>query len=219
MDKTTWIWFLPDPKDDEIATRDEKIKAVEQCIIKKFPSCNRIEKIISYNRGYDSGLSAQTGLIVIIDRVDDVFSALYKDLGFIYGLAHVVYSDETFDPDNRWSKPINKIKIPPELNIKDYLPKVKGLKLESMRHDVELVSSRMLSLIRREGIADDSLFINELGIPLDMLNVYLDYLLSNGKIIQGSGYIHDAYKRVRVFALPGEKDYEKSSKRYEYVDF
>jgi len=224
MDKTTWIWFLPHPKADGIATRDEKIKAIEQCLIEKFPNCNKIEKTISYDRKENCmRLPPQTGLIVIIDRVNDLFSALYEELLFSYKLRknNLVWGDETFfSTYNRTEKPINRnLKIPEELNIKDYIPKVKGLKLEQLKDNIELTSSRIISLIRREGVIDDSLVTEELGVPLNMVSTYMKYLLSKKMVVEGVGFIRDTYKRVKLFTLPGVKSYEKSSKRYEYVNF
>jgi hypothetical protein len=114
---------------------------------------------------------------------------------------------------------MNGIKLPIILSIEAYLQKVKSLKLEAMGHEIQSTSSRILFFIERRKIIHDSLVLDELGIPLNTVSLSIEYLLSKGKVVEGIVYLRDTSQRVRVFAIPEQKNYGRSSELYQYVKF
>lgn len=155
-----------------------------------------------------------------MDRIGDIFSAAYRELVLSYKRTDLSYCEDVFDPDRRWSKqPMNGIKLPIILSIEAYLQKVKSLKLEAMGHEIQSTSSRILFFIERRKIIHDSLVLDELGIPLNTVSLSIEYLLSKGKVVEGIVYLRDTSQRVRVFAIPEQKNYGRSSELYQYVKF
>jgi len=123
--KTTWIWFMPDPIDDKLATRYEKIKAIENFLKEAFPGYREIDKVSygRYQRGWKKPLT--TGLIVIIDRIDGLLALLYErkhdgSYGLVvdHGYGTTPVTHYRFTKEERREK-INM--LPPNLDIKKYL--------------------------------------------------------------------------------------------------
>jgi len=123
--KNTWILFFPDPIDDEVASRYDKIEAIKKCLIKEFPGCKYIRKTISYNRKERfKGFPPTTALRVIIDRIDGLSTARYEGVLYTYRQTNLTWGPGVSNPYGMGKQePMkDKLEFPKRLDIKKYLP-------------------------------------------------------------------------------------------------
>lgn len=132
--KDTWILFTPDPINDELGTRYEKIDAIIKCLKESFPGCKKIIKTHRYTkclgkrRRRNWQEEEKTFLLIYTNRIGGLMALLYeeKDAG-VYDLFVI---DRKYDrtpvthyslDDESREHIIDMYKIPRRLDIRKYL--------------------------------------------------------------------------------------------------
>ena len=213
MEKTTWIYFIPNPETDEIASKEEKVEALKKCLKESIPNL-RIKSVISYHREEPiNGLKPIKGLIFITDRIDGIVTARYeKKCEGIYSHMYDVTSDSMHES----SEGLNEVKLPEMISYELYLPEVKALKLKEKRRSEEALLNAIMALLDEKRLIPYSSLAKKLGISENSLAKYVGYLTSSKRIIRGYAFHPRSYESIEIVALPELKRSQKI-KKYEYV--